>query len=763
MVSQDQIIASQLKGAERRRFLQKLKKKGSDADQEFAQKQLTKDRLSRTRARIAYQEREIDITPQPQTTEIRTAGDIVKASREQSQITGETEQQAFSRISQNVFAQQQTQQKFFEAYTTKQTASRQRQIEQQRQEEINRQLVIEPAQKTGFVSGLSQKSEELNVKTERAITQKQYLKAQAYGIANIGLSFGLGLVEIVDAPIQNAKQVIKYRKEIKEVGLQLIKEPKTAPGLVAGGFKVLGTSLQTDIVSAIQRNPGKVVGKAGGFLFGPEAILKTARVAKTTAIKVASEEVSAESVFGKTGAAKIEAGRATLPKASSVAESIRAFEEAKFSARVERIEASRSVILSAKEAQQLPFKVPERILFSHITKSKLPSEFSVIAGPKGLAGLEDPGLFVAPGKQASTLRLDALASETKIELTLNPFKQIEIPRILQIEAERVSTIPRDVLLKPGFEGVGEFTSSLRGSETAFITKRSTLGFGELPRQKFVAPFDYSDFNIKAGQVIREAGTVEIESVLPVGEVLQQKPLQTPLGKLLKFEEFTVAGNELVIVQKYKTIPFKTGENLPSLNLDFTTKNFELPGVSQYSSSVRTKYVSPYSIVGRTSAIFKSVSKSFSSKSAGLSDVFSSSSASKSSFSSVASKISSVSKPSISSVSKGYSSKVSSFSGISKGSSSDVSSKVSRSSSSISKSLSRVSKTDNLKRRTIKINLDLPDKQRKLRVPKTYKAPKRKLKYLPSLEAVALNIQSPFKKKKKKDLQILSGLELRPII
>jgi hypothetical protein len=103
----------------------------------------------------------------------------------------------------------------------------------------------------------------------------------------------------------------------------------------------------------------------------------------------------------------------------------------------------------------------------------------------------------------------------------------------------VETYPREVVSKAGFKAVQEFQEFQAGSGKAFISKRSEIGQGEIARQSFTATDDFAEgsFNIKKGDVLREAGTSEIEAVIPSGQKFAYIPEST-IGKLKGFDQYT---------------------------------------------------------------------------------------------------------------------------------------------------------------------------------------------------------------------------------
>lgn len=144
------------------------------------------------------------------------------------------------------------------------------------------------------------------------------------------------------------------------------------------------------------------------------------------------------------------------------------------------------------------------------------------AGPKGAAGIEDPGLFVGPFSRAN-LQFAGLEQGAYSRPSLFPKLLPGQASISTIEVGNVRYLPRSVLVEPGFGGPKRqaFIADFGGVNDAFITKRSMLGFGEIPRQRFSPVSNYRSASLTrlTGRTYLEAGTSEAEAVINPGKVL----------------------------------------------------------------------------------------------------------------------------------------------------------------------------------------------------------------------------------------------------
>ena len=165
---------------------------------------------------------------------------------------------------------------------------------------------------------------------------------------------------------------------------------------------------------------------------------------------------------------------------------------------------------------------------------------------------EDPGIFVTPKGEGSPAFLGLGESQG---YSFNPLNSLKggIPTVTEFKVSGISLQPRSAVLEPGFGGVSDFLQSKAGSGEVFITKRSEIGLGNIPRQFFVSDADFvSPFprtvqrggnvvsgvsDIQKGDILREAGTSEIEGIIPPGSKLGYNS-DSFFGKVLGFKDYT---------------------------------------------------------------------------------------------------------------------------------------------------------------------------------------------------------------------------------
>ena len=170
-----------------------------------------------------------------------------------------------------------------------------------------------------------------------------------------------------------------------------------------------------------------------------------------------------------------------------------------------------------------------------------------VVGKVEKVGLEDPGIFVSPKGEASAY-FTGIESPSS-SYTLNPFKNFGVPTVTEFSISKVTTYPRSVVMKPGFAQLEAYQRANVGKGRAYITKRSQIGTGDVPRQSFVLekPTVMSGETVEAGLRV-EAGTSEIEAVIGVGESFTYVP-KTFVGKIKGFDYYTTYKGRAVAVRK----------------------------------------------------------------------------------------------------------------------------------------------------------------------------------------------------------------------
>jgi hypothetical protein len=187
----------------------------------------------------------------------------------------------------------------------------------------------------------------------------------------------------------------------------------------------------------------------------------------------------------------------------------------------------------------------------------------VIQNPKGAAGLEDAGLFTTPVGRGSPAFTGVMGTtSTEYSFSLNPFSGIRRPTVTEVEVRNIGLVPQNILRQPGFRATQQFQQDVfapRG--IASITKRSQLGQRDIPRQRFTADVDFQEgnFNIRRGDIRREAGTSEIEAIVPTGTILED---------VTGNRRFTRLNGNIVEIRRKRAVPtqdvsISTGLNLKS--------------------------------------------------------------------------------------------------------------------------------------------------------------------------------------------------------
>ena len=169
---------------------------------------------------------------------------------------------------------------------------------------------------------------------------------------------------------------------------------------------------------------------------------------------------------------------------------------------------------------------------------------------KAAAGLEDTGIYVTPEGEASLYFTGVRSLENApYEISVNPFKNVfKIPTVTTFEVTDVVRYPRGVIREAGFAHLEKFQREVLAPKAeAVITKRSEIGLGEIPRQRFKATADFTSdtgkLSVKKGQIRMEAGTSEIEAVIPVGAKFSYVKPTSAISRLKGFEKYTKFGGD----------------------------------------------------------------------------------------------------------------------------------------------------------------------------------------------------------------------------
>lgn len=286
--------------------------------------------------------------------------------------------------------------------------------------------------------------------------------------------------------------------------------------LVTGKTRVSDVTLAMS--ESLHHDPAYFAGQTIFVVAGGKIASKGFGKAKDLYVRAGSTFVEPEIIFAET----VLTGAEKLPKSGSTAESLARFAKAD------------DVVVTSSPA-------------------KLKGEEAGL-GRKGAVGIEDTGIYVSPAGEGSPyfLRLGDDFADYSF-LSLDPLGNVrsafEVPTVTRAQTTGVVQYPRSVVKEAGFQAVKEFQEAQAGSGKAFITKRSELGQGDISRQTFVATEDFVEgsFNIKKGDILREAGTSEIEAVIPYKQEFAYTP-ETSIGKVKGFDYYTTFEGRNVAVR-----------------------------------------------------------------------------------------------------------------------------------------------------------------------------------------------------------------------
>lgn len=175
-----------------------------------------------------------------------------------------------------------------------------------------------------------------------------------------------------------------------------------------------------------------------------------------------------------------------------------------------------------------------------------------VAGPgrKGEFFLEDPGIYTTPKGQGSPAFLRIEPTTPEFKFSLIPDVKPTRPTIAEFQTQGIGTIPKGVLNIPGFKATGEYAAAeLAAAGKVYVSKRSQIGIGELPRQTFTVAEDFispiTGRKIPRGAKILEAGTSEGELIIPpttkFEPVSGQKQYTTYQGRVVAIDQYKLIG------------------------------------------------------------------------------------------------------------------------------------------------------------------------------------------------------------------------------
>lgn len=351
---------------------------------------------------------------------------------------------------------------------------------------------------------------------------------------------------------------------------------------------------RVEFFNTLRNEPGQVLGQFTGQYLAGAGVGKAAKLGSVVVtdayVKIAASEVPMQKIISP----QVLAG-SRFPLTQSIPESVVKFES------------TRVILPSGESVYEVVTASPGRL-----------SGKSSGAGAKAQAGLEDPGIYVTPKGEASPYFLQLKAQTPEYAFTLNPFKDaFNVPAITSFEVKAIARYPRSVLETPGFRAVEEYQASRLASEgVAVITKRSEIGQGEIARSMYAADTDFvlGTRQIRAGEMLREAGTAELEAVIPKATLFESISPANVIARFKGFEEYTIIENRAVALPRNRVIGANDEFSSAKL-LAESQKNYEqaIKRFRSYESmGSQVKYKNPYSFTPSISvsrAGYSSVSRS----------------------------------------------------------------------------------------------------------------------------------------------------------
>lgn len=409
------------------------------------------------------------------------------------------------------------------------------------QQQIIRTGTQLPAEQNYYRGGFIPEDPRTKVlQTQQPITRTQQLEAKArekeFTLYKKGLNpstslaqrapafTGAVIANIPQSTLQSAKDVTtELPQTIKSTGgaVKTI-ATRTIKGDVLAAPKVL-------VIEPFKENPAKFTAKTITDTATGIAAQKGLTAAKSGYIKAGSQFVEPKQVFGE-------------PTTTSTAAALKEFEAT---------------------------RTPEGIQAVTVSPAPLKGE-TIGTGRKGglPTPLEDPGAYFAPTGRGNPLFLRQTAGSYQ-GITLNPLKAFDtsIPTVSETTATNIQLQPRSVVNQPGFTATKQFLETQKGTGQLFITKRSEIGQGNIKAQQFTIKEDFTSpiaqtvdrggtkvltDQFKAGDILREKGTSEIEAVAPPGTRFETITT-TPIGRLKGFEQYTIVNGRPVAIRQIKLL------------------------------------------------------------------------------------------------------------------------------------------------------------------------------------------------------------------
>jgi hypothetical protein len=406
-------------------------------------------------------------------------------------------------------------------------------------------------------------------------------KEFVYGAVGVGVQFGKDLIDPIGSVKRNVAGVKTFISKPVE-SFTFLASKTTNPrdaGEIAG---IIGLTKTTSFGLKKISSVSPKIAKVTNAYLNPEVTLidKTTTKVKDTVLKIGAKYIPPEEVFSSDVLVKGQ----TFPTSRSVEESLTRFKAAKSKDYL-------SVDIKSDKLAVLDIKT--NLVGSSATSTAFAKKTVVSAGEKAtVENLEDAGLYITPKGEGSPYFTRAGNEDISYGSGIFPsFEFAKKPSVINVEYNKVSKYPRNILDSKGFTKVNDFLNiqGTKAKGTAYITKRFTLG-----------------------------QTSEIEAVIP-----QNTPLVRTLdggniiNKITGFKEYTKYKGRTVTLFDYKV-----DKSLTNLKTKTTLSTELSSGKGYYSYSKEIITTPKYNVL---SSSYKTPELSYSSvKSSNKNDIIESS-------------------------------------------------------------------------------------------------------------------------------------------
>lgn len=404
---------------------------------------------------------------------------------------------------------------------------------------------VKPTPETkGYATKLRLLSSSLSQKAKAENTKG--FEPAAYNAASAVVGFAVGATQLLRP------------KELVEGLISTIKNPKDS----LSGIRQEAASNEYGFFGEL----------TGSTVVAPKVLNVAAKTAKVTYVKAGSKFVPAEEVFSEAALSGVE----PFPLAKSVQNIKQRF--------LKTIDPEGNIYASTASPQKLKGNVAG-------------------AGPKAQANLEDPGIYVTPKGEGSPAFLGVTENGVYPKNpTLNPFKgAFDTPTVTTFKAKGIATPAKKALESAGFEAVRAFQEEVAGSGQIVMTKRSIIGQGGVKRQLMTVTQDVETpggLSVKKGDLRIEAGTSELEAVVPEGQLFEYTPKTKP-GKLKGFDQYTKYQGEVIAIREAELLTESGAKTSPKILSKSGSKLYTIEELSSQASKAEAS--APINPLGITSS------------------------------------------------------------------------------------------------------------------------------------------------------------------